>query len=237
MLMSLAMATWSIKTVKLALVSRDIGTVRIWEWMQNRFNNPPDLHSHLIWHLLLTYGLTDMFKRQFGTLAIAMLLLSPGLVSANEAIAFTDLSVGDIQITTSDRGTLIATPNIFIATPTTTDSQILSRQQPSIRSNKITVPTVRPRVEIDDEYDDDEPVATRSSFYRISPIPSIPQIPFVRSIPTLRGYSVRTTSVDRDTFSEQRQSVQCSGGGTVTQSSSTTVNGRTVKTQFRHKCK
>jgi hypothetical protein len=181
-----------------------------------------------------------MFKRQFGTIAIAMLLLSPSLVSANEVIAFTDLSVGDIQITTSDRGTLITTPNIFIVAPTTTDSQVLSRQRTSIHSSKsTTLPTIRPRVEIDDEYDDDddEPVATRSPFYRTSPIPSIPQIPFVRSIPTARGYSIRTTSIDRDTYSDVRQSVQCSGGGSVTQSSSTTINGRTVKTQFRHKCK
>jgi hypothetical protein len=180
-----------------------------------------------------------MFKRQFGSIAIAMLLLSPSLVSANEAIAFTDLSVGELQITTTDRGTLITTPNIFISTPTTTDSRGQSRQRTSIRSSKnTTIPIVRPRVEIDDEYDDDdEPVVTRSPFYRTSPIPSIPHIPFVRSIPTARTYSIRTTSVDRNTFSEQRQSVQCSGGGTVTQSSSTTINGRTVKTQFSSKCK
>lgn len=193
-----------------------------------------------MWHLLLTYGLTDMFKRQFGTLAIAMLLLSPSLASASEVLAFTDLSVGEIQITATDRRTLIMTPNIFIETPTMSSRRATSRQQTSIRSGKNTsLPTVnRPRVEIDDEYDDDdEPVITRSSLYRTTPIPNIPQIPFVRSIPTVRGYSVRTTSVDRDSFSEQRQSIQCSGGGTVSQSSSTTVNGRTVKTQFRSKCK
>ena len=182
-----------------------------------------------------------MFKRQFGTLAIAMLLLSPSLASANEVLAFTDLSVGDIQITTTDRGTLITTPNIFIVTPTTTDSRVLNRQRTSIRTSKTTtLPTIRPRVEIDDEYDDDdddEPVVTRSPLYRISPIPSIPQIPFVRSIPTMRGYSIRTTRIDRDTYSDQRQSVQCRGGGSVTQSSSTTINGRTVKTQVRHQCK
>jgi hypothetical protein len=176
-----------------------------------------------------------MFKRQLGSIAIAMLLLSPSLVSANEALAFTDLSVGELQITTTDRGTLITTPNIFIAT----DNQLQSRQRTSIRSGKNTsLPTAtRGRVEIDEEYDDDEPVVTRSRFYRTSPIPSIPEIPFVRSIPTVRTYSIRTTSIDRNSFSEQRQSVQCSGGGTVSQSSSTTVNGRTVKSQFHSKCK
>jgi hypothetical protein len=194
----------------------------------------------MIWHILLSSGLTDMFKHQFGTLALAMLLLSPSVASANEVLAFTDLSVGDIQITATDRSTLIMTPNIFILTPTTTENRGFSRQRTSIRSGRnTTLPTIRPRVEIDDEYDDDddEPVATRSPFYRISPIPSIPQVPFVRSIPTMRGYSIRTTSIDRNNYSDQRQSVQCSGGGTVTQSSSTTINGRTVKTQFSHKCR
>ncbi len=197
-----------------------------------------DLHSHLIWHLLLTQELTDMFKCQFSSIAIAILLLSPSLAGANEALAFTDLSVGEIQITATDRGTLITTPNIFIETPTTNNNRVLSRQRTSIRSSKTTnLPTVtRPRVEIDDEYDD-EPVATRSPLYRTNPFPSIPQVPFDRSLPTVRSYSIRTTSVDNDSFSEQRQSLQCSGGGTVSQSSSTTINGRTVKTQFRSKCK
>jgi hypothetical protein len=169
-----------------------------------------------------------MFKCQFGMLAIAILLLSPSCVRANETIAFTDLSIGDLQITTTDRSTLISTPNIFIATPT------------SVRSNKNTLPTVtRPRVEIDidDENDGGEPVVTSSPRYRVSPIPSIPQVPFDRSLPTIRSYSIRTTSVDNNSFSEQRQSVRCSGGGTVSQSSSTTINGRTVKTQFRSQCK
>jgi hypothetical protein len=176
-----------------------------------------------------------MFIRQLGSIAIAMLLLSPSLVSANEALAFTDLSVGELQITTTDRGTLITTPNIFIAA----DDRLQSRQRTSVRSGKNTsLPTVtRGRIEIDEEYDDDEPVVTRSRFYRTSPIPSIPEIPFVRSIPTARTYSIRTTSIDRNSFSEQRQSVQCSGGGTVSQSSSTTINGRTVKSQFHSKCK
>jgi hypothetical protein len=164
-----------------------------------------------------------MFKCQFGTLAIAVSLLLPSVATANEAIAFTDLSVGEIQITSTDRGTLITTPNIFIATPTATD----------YRARSIIT---RPQIEIDDD-DDDLPVVSRSSAYRTSPIPSIPQIPFIRSFPTMRNYTVRTTNIGRDSYSEQYQSVSCSGGGTVTQSSSTTINGRTVRTQFRSKCK
>jgi hypothetical protein len=164
-----------------------------------------------------------MFKCQFGTLAIAVSLLLPSVATANEAIAFTELSVGEIQITSTDRGTLITTPNIFIATPTATD----------YRARSIIT---RPQIEIDDD-DDDLPVVSRSSAYRTSPIPSIPQIPFIRSFPTMRNYTVRTTNIGRDSYSEQYQSVSCSGGGTVTQSSSTTINGRTVRTQFRSKCK
>jgi hypothetical protein len=171
-----------------------------------------------------------MFKCQFGTLAIAISLLLPSVATANEAIAFTDLSVGEIQITTTDRGTLITTPNIFIATPTT-DYRVGG-------NNRTAVSTItRPQIEIDDDDDDDVPVVTRSSAYRTSPIPSIPQVPFVRSFPSMRNYTVRTTSIGRDSYTEQHQSVSCSGGGTVTQSSSTTINGRTVKTQFRSKCK
>ncbi len=179
-----------------------------------------------------------MFKCQFGTLAIAILLLSPSWVSANEAIAFTDLSVGELQITATDRGTLLTTPNIFITTPTTAENRGLSGQRTSIRTNKSsTVTSVRSRVEIEDDDDSDLPVVSSSPRYRISPIPSIPQIPFDRSLPTVRTYSIRTTSVDNNSFSEQRQSVRCSGGGTVSQSSSTTINGRTVTTQFRSQCK
>jgi hypothetical protein len=172
-----------------------------------------------------------MFKCQFGTLAIAISLLLPSVATANEAIAFTDLSVGEIQITTSDRGTLITTPNIFIAAPTPTDYRA-----PSSKRNAVSKIITRPQIEIDDD-DDDLPVVTRSSAYRTFSIPSIPQIPFVRSFPTMRNYTVRTTSVGRDSYTDQQQSVSCSGGGTVTQSTSTTINGRTVKTQFQSKCK
>jgi hypothetical protein len=185
-----------------------------------------------------------MSKRLFGLTAIAILLLSPTLVSANEPIDATHLTVGKIQITTNNNRTSINTPNLQLDTPTTTDSPLLSRRQRSrTLVRKRTPAVVRPRVEIDD---DNEPIVIIFPSQSTPTIPNVPKVPSVpsvqtstiRTIPTVRSSTIRTTRDDNDSLSvsEQHQSVQCNGNGTVSQSSSSTINGRTVKSEVRYKC-
>ncbi len=185
-----------------------------------------------------------MSKRLFGLTAIAILLLSPTLVSANEPLDATHLTVGKIQIDTNNNRKSINTPNIQVDTPTTTDSRLLSRRQRSRTLVRKRIPAVvLPRVDLDD---DNEPIVIIFPSQSSPTIPNVPKVPSVPSVqtstirttPTVRSSIIRTTSDENDSLAvtEQRQSVQCSGGGTVSQSSSSTINGRTVKSATRYKC-
>lgn len=189
--------------------------------------------------LLLTDEVIYMSKRQFGLAAIAILLLSPNLVYANETNQGTSLTVGNIHITKTGKGTSIKTPKIQIETPKATDDRMLlsrsrRRSRTQIRRKRISAPTtIRPHV----DPNDDEP-----KIIRTPTMPSVPKVPSVPQstirTPTVRSSTIRTTSDDNDSHSvsEQHQSIQCSGSGSSVSQSSTTINGRTVNSEVRSNC-
>ena len=125
-----------------------------------------------------------MSKRQFGLTAIAILLLSPTLVSANESLDATHLTVGKVQINTNNHRTSINTPNIQLDTPTTTDSQLLlsRRQRARTPVRKRTPAVIRPRVDIDD---DNEPIVISFPSQGTPTIPSMPISAFSTFSPDL----------------------------------------------------
>ncbi len=179
-----------------------------------------------------------MSKRQFGIIAIAILLLSPTLVSAHDLDEGTSLSVGKIHINTNSSGTRLETPNIQIDTPQATEQRTLisrtRRSRTQIRRKRTSAPAIiRPRV----DPDDNEPSIIRTP--TMPKVPSVPSVPTstIRT-PTVRSSTIRTTSNNDEssTVSEQRQSVQCSGSGSTVSQSSTTVNGRTVNSEVRSNC-
>ncbi len=187
-----------------------------------------------------------MSKHQFGLLAMAIVLLSPTFVSANDANSATNLSIGNIQITTTDNGTSIKTPKIQIDNPSSIDRQTLisrtrQRSRNQIRRKRATTTIVSPRV----DPDDNEPKIIRSPSLRTPRMPSVPNVPSVptstiRTNPTVRSSTVRTINDDDNSqsTSEQTQSVQCSGGsGSSVSQSSTTINGRTVNSESRSNCR
>ncbi len=188
-----------------------------------------------------------MFNRQLGLLAMAILLLSPNLVHANEIDGDRNLSVGNIRIINTSNGTFIQTPNIQVNTPTTTEQPVLiSRIRrrtriPSVRripttTNTTTIQrttgTSAPLI-FNNRINSTQTTVTTTT----SPAPNT-----TVSTPTttVRSSTIRTSSGDENTSqsstSEQQQSVQCSGSGTVVSQSSSTVNGRTVNSEVRRNC-
>ena len=160
-----------------------------------------------------------MFNRQFSLLVMATLLLSPNLVQANEIDRDTHLSVGNIQIHNTAIGTKIQTPNLTIGTPKTTENRVLvSRTRrryrtPAIRRTRISTPAIfRQRT-----VDADEQVTIIT--------PSV-----IRSAP------IQSSSNSSQSVNQQRQSIQCSGGGSVVAQTTSTVNGRTVRSESRTNC-
>jgi hypothetical protein len=161
-----------------------------------------------------------MFNRQFSLLVMATLLLSPTLVEANEIGRDTHLSVGNIQIHNTAIGTKIQTPNIQIGTPKTTENRVLvSRtrrryRQTAIRRTRTSAPAIfRQRTIID--ADEQATIIT----------PSI-----IRSTP------IQSSSNSSQAVNAQRQSIQCSGGGSVVAQTTSTVNGRTIRSESRSNC-
>jgi sigma54-dependent transcription regulator len=156
-----------------------------------------------------------MFNRQFGFLVMAVLVLSPSLVHANDIDEDDNLSVGNVQIQTTRSGTSIRTPKIQIDSPKTTENHSVfsrsnRRTRASIRRGRINPPSgvFNRRVE------QNETVTTTTNN------PSV-----------FRSSTTRSSSNGSESVSEQRQSVNCSSGSSVHQSSSTTINGRTVHSE------
>ena len=160
-----------------------------------------------------------MFNRQFSLLVIATLLLSPNLVNANEIDENPNRSIGNIQIQTTESGTTIQTPNIKITTPKATENRVIisrtrRRNLDRVRRGRTATPAIiRQRVESNRE------ITTPTTQIRNS---------------TIR--SSRNEDSSESTI-EQQHSVQCSGSGSsVSQSSSTTVNGRTISSESSKNC-
>ena len=161
-----------------------------------------------------------MFNRQFSLLVIATLLLSPNLVNANEIDENQNLSIGNVQIQTTEIGTTIQTPKIKITTPKATENRVIisrtrRRNLDRVRRGRTATPAIiRQRVE-----DSNRQITTPTTQIRNS---------------TIR--SSRNEDRSESTI-EQQQSVQCSGSGSsVSQSSSSTVNGRTISSEVRKNC-
>lgn len=157
-----------------------------------------------------------MFNRQFGLLLIAALVLSPTLVHADDIDEDNNLSVGNVQILTTPNGSSVRTPNIQIDSPTKTaeNRSIFNRNRQRTRTSVIRggrTPSgiFRRRAE------QNETVTTTTTTN-----PSV-----------FRRSTTSRSSNGSESVSEQRQSVNCSSGSSVRQSSTTTVNGRTVHSE------
>ena len=157
-----------------------------------------------------------MFNRQFGLLLIAALVLSPTLVHADDIDEDNNLSVGNVQIMTTPNGSSVRTPNIQIDSPTKTveNRSIFNRNRQRTRTSVIRRGRTTPSGIFRRRVEQNETVTTTTTN------PSV-----------FRRSTTSRSSNGSESVSEQRQSVNCSGGGSVRQSSTTTVNGRTVHSE------
>ncbi|WP_310427846.1 hypothetical protein [Chamaesiphon sp. VAR_48_metabat_135_sub] len=85
-----------------------------------------------------------MFNRQFGLLVMATFLLSPTLVNASAFDEGTHLSVGNVQIHTTENGTTLRTPKIQIDTPNAAQNRVLISGRRRLRTPAIKRPRVLP---------------------------------------------------------------------------------------------
>jgi hypothetical protein len=168
-----------------------------------------------------------MFNRQFSPIAIAILLLSPSLVCADEIDGDPNLTVGNVQIVTSGNLTTIVTPKIQISTPKIPESRLLiSRTHRRSRANVVRRTRTSTRsISIDKKVNADLPITVTTTTY---PIPG----------GTTRSSTIRSSSNGSQSVSEQQQSIQCSNnsGGSVVSQSTATVNGRTISSEVRTNC-
>ncbi len=176
-----------------------------------------------------------MFNRQFGLLVMAVLLLSPSLAQANDD---DDLSVGNVRIQTTRSSTSVKTPNIQIESPRTTDNHSVfartnRRNRAPIRRGQNTAPSGNifnqgnsPSGNIFNQGNApsgnifNQRVEQRNETVTTTNNPSI-----------FRNSTTRSSSNGSESVTQQSHSVSCSGGSSVHQSSSTTVNGRTVHSE------
>ena len=194
-----------------------------------------------------------MFNRQLGLLAIVTLLLSPNLVHANEIDGDRNLSVGNIRIINTSNGTLIQTPNIQVNTPTTTEQPVLiSRIRrrtriPAVRriptTTNTNTTTIQRTTQTSAPLIFNNKINTNSNSTQTTVTTTtspVPNTTVITPTTTVRSSTIRTSSGDENSSqsatSEQQQSVQCSGSGTVVSQSSSTVNGRTVNSEVRRNC-
>jgi hypothetical protein len=167
-----------------------------------------------------------MFYRQLSLLVVAILLLSPNLVRAQEIEPGSQLSVGNIFIQTDEYGTFIYTPQIQIITPkasenphTTSWDRHRRRTPVSNRRGKFAPSTVTKK--------------TSSDSYTTVTTSTYPG----------NGSTIRSTTIRRSdrngsqsSVSEQRQSMQCSGENSSVSQSTSTVNGHTVSSRTWTNC-
>jgi hypothetical protein len=159
-----------------------------------------------------------MFNRQFGIVAIVALLLSSSLVQAREIDD--DPSDGsNVRVQTTQNETIIQTPKIQIITP-------------KVPKNKVLGNRARRR---DRKY-----VRTSTAATNNKPLNSNQQVIGVPDIAPIRSSTTRRSTYDEDsqTSIEQHQSVQCGGSrSSVSQSSTSTVNGRTIRSEVHRDCR
>ncbi len=191
-----------------------------------------------------------MLNRQVSLLVMIGLLLSADLVHANE-----NVSVGNVQIRTTKNGTVLQTPKIQISTPKAAGKAITSRTRRRSRTavirSKPQVIISKPSVIIPQRAGTSAPPViiinspTSNPSSTVSTPTSYPTAPSSTvstptSTPTVRRSTVRTSTNGSGSVSTQQQSIQCNsddeGSSSVSQSTST-VNGRTVRSETRTNCR
>jgi hypothetical protein len=195
-----------------------------------------------------------MFNRQFGLLVMATLLLSPTLVHASAFDEDTHLSVGNVQIHTTDSGTTLQTPKIQIDTSKSTENRVLISGRRRVRTPAIRrgrTPSVT-RQQVESKVQTTINKTNNSTGRRVIPaastrqqIESNVQTTINKTVPmrnstiqnsTVRSSTIQNSSNGSRSVNEQHQSVNCSGGGSSVSQSISTVNGRTVSSEVRGNC-
>jgi hypothetical protein len=167
-----------------------------------------------------------MFIRQVGLLAIATVLLSTNLVQANEipeAIKSEDLdlAVGEMQLLVTENGTRIFTPAIQLHSFPSPNAALISRTHRRTR----TAP-IRHR---------------RSIQSTIQQVNSSSSQKNHKVVSQTSSSTIHSSDNGSQVTNRQHQSIQCSAeansNSTIIQSTSTTINGRTVSSKVSNSCK
>ena len=184
-----------------------------------------------------------MFNRQFSLLVIVSLLLSTDLVHANEIDGDRNVSVGNVQIRTTPNGTVLQTPKIQVSTPKATGKVPTNRTRRRVRTAIvrpkrqviISKPSLIPPQQVGTSAPQPTIIISTPTSHPTTPV-STTSTP--TSTPTVqRSTTIRTST--NGSVSTQQQSIQCNsddeGSSSVSQSTST-VNGRTVRSETRTNC-
>jgi hypothetical protein len=171
--------------------------------------------------------ISSMYYRQFTLIAIATLLLSPNLVSANEIDVDRNLSVGNVQILSTPNGTVIQTPKIQVVTPKSSPGATVSRTRrtrTSVRRTRTATPLI-----FNKKVNSDSQTTVRTTTTDSG------------NTSTTQSSTIRSSSDSGNTQASQsssnrQQSTQCSGSGTTISRSTSTVNGRTVSSESHTNC-
>ena len=168
------------------------------------------------------------------------------------------MSVGNVQIRTTNNGTVLQTPKIQVSTPTATGKVITSRTR---RRSRTTI--VRPKQQVIISKPSvirpqrvgtsappviiintptSNPTIQNSTISTPTSHPTVPSstVSLPTSNPRVRRSTIRNSTYGSESVSTQQQSIQCSsddeGSSSVSQSTST-VNGRTVRSETRTNCR
>jgi hypothetical protein len=153
-----------------------------------------------------------MLKHQLSLLAIATILLSSTLARADDISGGKNLSVGNIQIQTSDSGNVsIQTPSINIQALKSVDGRVISRIRRRAR-----IPVVRYSPAI----------LRQRAVVKTTPVEYPDRV---------HNSTIRTSTNNSQTINEQH--VQCHGSGSssIVQSSQT-IDGKTVSSEVHTNC-
>jgi hypothetical protein len=185
-----------------------------------------------------------MFNRQFNLLVMISLLLSPDLVHANGMDGDRNVSVGNVQIHTTKNGTVLQTPKIQVSTPKATGKALTSRTRrtrTAVIRPKRQVIISNPAVILPERVGTSAPPVIIINTPTSNPTIPASTISTPTTTPTVRrSTTIRTSTNGSGSVSTQQQSIQCNsddeGSSSVSQSTST-VNGRTVRSQTRTNCR
>jgi hypothetical protein len=166
-----------------------------------------------------------VFIRHFSLLAIATVCLFPNLVQANEIARATQLSdlnlaVGDMQIVVTECDPKISTPEIQMhSLQPLPNSALISRTHRRVRTSPIRY--------------------RRSTQSTIQQVHSSSSPKNHKVISQTSSSTIRSSDNSSQVTNRQQQSIQCSAddNSTVSQSTSTTLNGRTVRSEVSNSCK